>query len=133
MNNTMYQAELRGKLPHYLYKSEDILTSYVFSFFKYANRKIFLFNYLKSLGINVKEREAHNAEFQFWPCYDDLTEPDLVLIVGDFYILIEAKYTSSFGQANQKTQSQLVREYNGGMVEAEKLDKKFILLTITAH
>jgi len=130
---TMYQAELHSKLPRYLHRSEDILTSYVFSFFKYSNRKVFLFNYLKSLGINVSEQESRNAEFQFWPIYNDHTEPDLVLIVGDFYILIEAKYTSSFGQANLGTQSQLVREYFGGVKEAQKLDKQFILVTITAH
>jgi hypothetical protein len=129
----MYQAELHGKLPHFLQKSEDILTSYVFSFFKYSNRRIYLHNYLSELGINVSEYEAQNAEFEFWPSFEDLTEPDLVLIVGNFYILIEAKYTSSFGKANQDIQAQLVREFYGGKSEADKLEKKFVLLAITAH
>lgn len=38
----MYMAELRGKLSEKAEKQEDILTSNVFSFFKYANRQIFL-------------------------------------------------------------------------------------------
>jgi hypothetical protein len=128
----MYQAELRGKLPNYLHKSEDLLTSNVFSFFKYSNRRVFLYNFLKKLGINISEYDAQNAVFDFWPTYDDQTEPDLVLIVGDYYILIEAKYTSSFGKERGDIQQQLIREYQGGKGEAEKLDKTFILLAITA-
>jgi hypothetical protein len=129
----MYQAELRGKLTHRLQKSEDILTSNVFSFFKYANRKIFLLHFLQGLGIYVSEYEVITAKFEFWPIFDDHTEPDLVLVVGDFYLLFEAKFTSSFGQANDEIQMQLVREYLGGKAEADKLMKRFILLTITAH
>jgi hypothetical protein len=49
----MYQAELKGKLPEETEKMEDILTSNVFSFFKYSNRIIFLKNNL--LEINSSE------------------------------------------------------------------------------
>lgn len=130
--NNMYQAEIHGKLPRTLAYSEDILTSNVFSFFKYANRKLFLYRYLNGLGINVSESQAESAVFDFWPTFDDYTEPDLVLMVGDYYVLVEAKYTSSFGKERGDIQHQLIREYHGGKTEAEKLDKTFILLTITA-
>ncbi len=87
----MYQAELRGKLASSFLRMEDVLTSDVFSFFKYSNREIFLKDYLRLLDLNVSVQEAYDAEFLFWPRYEDNTEPDLVIIVGDYYLLIEAK------------------------------------------
>jgi hypothetical protein len=39
---TMYIAELKGKLSLTDERKEDILTSNVFSFFKYSTRKVFL-------------------------------------------------------------------------------------------
>lgn len=128
----MYLAEIHGKLPRTLAKSEDILTSNVFSFFKYANRRRFLHRYLNGLGIRISESQADSAIFVFWPTFDDFTEPDLVLIVGDYYILVEAKFTSSFGQERGDIQHQLIREYHGGKAEAKKVEKTFILMTITA-
>jgi hypothetical protein len=94
----MYEAELRGKLSTNLQTSEDILTSNVFSFFKYSDRKVFLQQYLHQLGIDVSRQDVKSAQFIFWPRFDDQTEPDLVLIVGNYYILVEAKYSSSFGK-----------------------------------
>jgi len=128
----MYQAEIRGKISSDLENKEDILTSNVFSFFKYSNRKAFLLEFLNLVNIEISEEEAKKAIFNFWPSYDDNTEPDLVLIVGDYYILVEAKYLSGFGQETENIQHQLVREYEGGKAAAEQLKKKFILLTITA-
>lgn len=104
----MYLAELHGKLSskfdgknnslHSIERMEDILTSNVFSFFKYSSRDIFLKEYLNSLEFQVSEKEAKEAEFRFWPNYEDGTEPDLVIIVGKYYILFEAKYYSGFGK-----------------------------------
>lgn len=47
----MYIAEIKGKLPTQLSRSENILTSNVFSFLKYADRKVYLKGFLNELGI----------------------------------------------------------------------------------
>jgi hypothetical protein len=129
----MYQAELRGKLSSKDKRSEDLLTSNVFSFFKYANREIYLRDLLRLLGLEVTKNDLNGAEFKFWPSYDDRTEPDVVIIVGDYYILFEAKYTSGFGQAMDKRQGQLERELAGGLHEARAYGKEFVPAAITAH
>jgi hypothetical protein len=128
----MYLAELRGKLSSRVEKMEDILTSNVFSFFKYSSRDIFLKEYLNSFGFQVSEKEAKEAEFRFWPHYEDGTEPDLVIIVGKYYILFEAKYYSGFGKKTETTEDQLKREIEGGQLEAISYGKEFYLIAITA-
>lgn len=122
----MYVAEIRGKLSSRLEHMEDILTSNVFSFFKYADRKTYFYPFLKDLGFEVSEKEVDEAKFIFWPCYEDKTEPDVVIIVGSYYILFEAKYFSDFGE------DQLRREATGGSLAAKNLGKQFYLCTITA-
>lgn len=128
----MYLAELRGKLSPRVERMEDVLTSNVFSFFKYSSRDIFLKKYLNKLGFNISVREAEEAEFKFWPVFEDGTEPDLVIIVGDYYLLIEAKYFSGFGKKTETTDDQLIREINGGQLEAFNYGKEFYLIAITA-
>jgi len=128
----MYLAELRGKLSSRVERMEDVLTSNVFSFFKYSNRDIFLKNYLNKLGFNISNQEAEEAEFRFWPVFEDSTEPDLVIIVGKYYLLIEAKYFSGFGKKTETTDDQLIREIKGGQLEAKNYDKEFNLIAITA-
>ena len=129
----MYQAELKGKFSLSMRRSEDILTSNVFSFFKYADRTIFLYEYLQGLGFNsITVEAARDAEFIFWPSFEDGTEPDLVIIAGDYYLLIEAKFYSGFGRGTKTRKPQLIREIETGRLEADNLDKKFILIAITA-
>jgi len=128
----MYLAELRGKLSPGIESREDILTSNVFSFFKYASRDAFLKEYLKILGFNISEREAKDAKFLFWPRYEDYTEPDLVMIVGNYYLLVEAKYFSDFAEETQKTKAQLIREVKNGINDAKNYGKLFSLIAITA-
>jgi len=128
----MYIAELHGKLPSRIEGMEDILTSNVFSFFKYSTRTIFLKGYLNKLGFNISNQEANEAEFIFWPRFEENTEPDLVLIAGDYYLLIEAKYFSGFVDATKKTKAQLLREIAGGKLEAKNYGKNFRLIVITA-
>ena len=128
----MYQVELRGKYTPIESRKEDILTSNVFSFFKYSDRAIFLNQYLKQLGLNVNIEESRNASFAFWPRYEDNTEPDLVIIVGPYYLLVEAKYFSDFGVKTDKSDAQLIREINGGLLEAKNYEKQFVLIAITA-
>lgn len=129
----MYQAELRGKLPSETEAKEDILTSNVFSFFKYAKRDLFLRRWLDSrLNIKISDSEAAMAEFNFWPRYVDSTQPDVVIIAGSYYILVEAKYLSDFSGETSKSKSQLIREIENGELEAKNYGKEFLLIAITA-
>jgi hypothetical protein len=128
----MYLAEIQGKLSLYNERREDLLTSNVFSFFKYAPRDVFLYHLLKSIDIPVTEEEAVGAEFNFWPRYENNTEPDLGIIVGEYYLLFEAKYFSGFGQEIGETKHQLIREIEGGILEAGNLGKTFKLIAVTA-
>jgi len=128
----MYLAELHGKVSPKLERMEDVLTSNVFSFFKYSAREVFLKGYLEMLGFDVSEQEAAEAEFLFWPRFDDNTEPDLVIKVGKYYLLFEAKYFSGFDEGTAVTDAQLLREIRGGQLEANDSDYEFNLIAITA-
>jgi len=128
----MYLAEIRGKLSRRMEGSEDILTSNVFSFFKYVDRQLFLRRFLDTLDIHVSGGDAENAEFLFWPKYTDRTEPDLVIIVGKYYLLIEAKLHSKFAMDDDNERSQLIREIRNGRYEASNLAKEFYLIALTA-
>lgn len=132
----MYVAELRGKLSSKVENKEDILTSNVFSFFKYADRKTFLMPFLYELlsefGLKITEKDAELAQFIFWPCYDERTEPDLVLIVGNYYILFEAKYFSDFSKETELSKDQLSRERKKGWQAAKNLCKQFVMIAVTA-
>ena len=128
----MYLAELRGKLSSRVERMEDILTSNVFSFFKYSNRDIFLKGYLNELGFTVSDQEAKEAEFKFWRIFEDGTEPDLVIIVGDYYLLFEAKYFSEFSEGTKKDEHQLLREIRNGKLDAKNYNKEFNLIAVTA-
>jgi len=115
---------------------EDVLTSNVFSFFKYADRKTFLmpflYELLSELGLKITEKDAELAQFIFWPCYDERTEPDLVLIVGNYYILFEAKYFSGFSKETELSKDQLSRERKKGWQAAKNLGKQFVMIAVTA-
>ena len=92
----MLSAELRGKLPGRIRILEDVLTSYVFDFFQHASRRVYLRKFLDGIGIKVSESGLKAAEFRFWPTLPDGTEPDLVIVAGDHYVLFEAKLFASF-------------------------------------
>ena len=129
----MYLAELHGKLSRNVERKEDILTSNVFSFFKYARRDLFLKQYLeKVLGLSFSVSDLNGADFIFWPTYDDNTEPDLVIIVGSYYLLIEAKYFSDFDKGTAARKDQITREIEGGAIEAKRLGKQFVYIAVTA-
>lgn len=87
---------------------------------------------MKILNIYATDLELEKAEFRFWPRYDDNTEPDLVLIVGTHYLLIEAKYRSDFAKETDKIEPQLIRESVAGRKEAEEMGLQFTLLGLTA-
>lgn len=128
----MYLAEIHGKLSTENENREDILTSNVFSFLKYADRSLFLRQFLALLGLKVSIDDVLHTEFRFWPSFTDGTQPDLLIITGPYYLLIEAKYHSGFGKATPIKKHQLVREIEGGAFEAATLDKKFKILIVTA-
>lgn len=127
----MYIAELKGKLSSSTEKMEDILTSNVFSFFKYSKRTLFLKSLLQEIDINITDDELEEADFIFWPQFDNSTEPDVVIIAGNYYILFEAKLYSDFGQESSTSKAQLIREIEGGLNESKKLKKVFVLVAIT--
>jgi len=129
----MITAALHGKLSSRLRDSEDILTSNVFSFFRYADRTHYLKPLLQLLDLTVTDAEATAAEFHFWPRYDDNTEPDCVLIVGRWYILIEAKHLSGFGEESENRKGQIEREIKGGLAEAHSLGREFVYVALTSH
>ena len=116
----MYIAELKGKFSEKGKNKEDVLTSNVFSFFKYADRTIFLKPFLEELGLDmqISGDDVVKAIFDFWPNYDDRTEPDVVVGVGKYYILFEAKYKSDFGKETELHKDQLTRELEGGIKQA---------------
>lgn len=129
----MVLAELHGKLSRNVERMEDILTSNVFSFFKYARRDIFLKRYLESvLDTLFTDNELNDADFVFWPSYEDGTEPDLVMVVGSYYLLFEAKYFSDFGKETPERKDQISREIEGGSIEAKRLGKRFEFVAVTA-
>ena len=128
----MIIAELYGKVPSKLENKEDILTSNVFSFFKYSDR-FFLKEYLCQIGIEVSENDASEAEFLFWQKYDDGTEPDLIVICGKYYLLFEAKFYSDFSQKTSTIESQIDREIKMGKLSAKNENKEFVYIAITAE
>ena len=101
----MIMAELNRKLPLVSEHKEDLLTSDIITFFKYCKREIFLKQYLLERGIKVSNDDVNHAEFKFWPRFGDKTEPDLVLIVGKYYLLIEANFRAGFGSKTKKTKA----------------------------
>jgi hypothetical protein len=128
----MIIAELHGKMPSKFEDKEDLLTSNVFSFFKYTDR-IYFKEYLSALGISVSIDESRNAEFQFWPSYEDNTEPDLVVICGDYYLLFEAKLYSDFSPKTKYTEAQIDREIYMGKMSSKNLNKQFVYIALTAE
>lgn len=128
----MIIAELYGKIPSHLDDKEDVLTSNVFSFFKYTDRQI-LKDYLSELGLNVSLNESEKAEFDFWPSYDDGTEPDLVIVCDKYYILFEAKLYSDFGPVTKNLKSQIDRELLMGKMAAISSNREFVYIALTSE
>ena len=124
----MLVAEIAGKIPSSVKRLEDVLTSHVFGFLRYADRKTYLRTFLRDvLGIAVTTHEAEHATFQFWPTYPDGSEPDVVIVVGRHYLLFEAKLHSPIDRR------QLRNELQRGRVEAEREGKDFRLIVVTGH
>ena len=57
----------------------------------------------------------------------------MIIIVGKFFILFEAKFSSGFGKESEKVEGQIIRELKLGSFEATNRTKEFIYVPITAH
>lgn len=107
----MMAAELYGKIspsfpPHN--RMEDVLTSYVFSLFRYLNNVQVMSTFLASgssvKGQRPKVQELRDAQVFFWPCFTlprvrGRREADALLILtGEspkkWYVVVEAKLDS---------------------------------------
>ena len=129
--DTMYQAELHGKLSRTVAEAEDILTSNVFSFYMYSD-PVHLQRLLAAVRVFVTAEDARRAILDFWPTFADQTEPDVVIRVGRYYVLMEAKLHSGYGVDDEsQDRHQLLRETRGGRAKADSLGLEFILLTVT--
>jgi hypothetical protein len=129
----MLAAELGGKLPSQVRYVEDVLTSYVFGFLRYASRPVYLRRFLENaIGIRVTNEEAETAEFLYWPTLADGTEPDVVIVVGEHYLLFEAKLFAGFDPGDGTRQPQLKREWAAGRADAGREGKEFHLVAVTA-
>lgn len=121
----MLLADLKGKLSLSELVSEDFLTSSVFSFFKYMDKKWFE-KFIRS-AINI---EDHTLDIQinepplfvFWPWYSNDpkygngAEPDVVIFSGESAIIVEAKNYS--GKSGSGVESELN--------EKQQLEKKIV-------
>jgi len=120
-------AELKGKLEGFqtaagarYVDAEDPLTASIFETIEVMDRELGLGRVLREATRDVfSPKELAEAEFHYWmrdvKAFGDLTEPDLVIRVGDTLYLLEAKYRSGLGQASEDTKGQLEREHKGGM------------------
>jgi len=127
----MIAAELHGKLLAGWLDQEDLLTAQVFGALNYGDRRL-LHRYLAMLGVEVCLDDAQRAEFEFWPAYPDGTEPDVVVRVGRWYLLFEAKLLSGFGRdPGRPERDQLRRELREGRRAAQAEGLDFRLITVT--
>ena len=127
----MYLATLHGKLPSEIASLEDLVTSNVFGFLKYADRQRYLGSVLNLLDVDASAEDLESAELTPWPTYAANTEPDVVLRVAMFYILFEAKWLSPFGKESEKTDAQVDRELREGSAQADSENLVFRFVPVT--
>lgn len=125
-------AELKGKLEGYktaigarYIDAEDPLTASIFESIEVMDRDLVLGKVLqKATGDTFTSEELEKAEFFYWirdvQAFGDLTEPDVMIKVGDTLYLFEAKYLSGLGGEAEDTSGQLERELKGGMALKDK-------------
>jgi hypothetical protein len=125
-------AELHGKLEGYqtaggvrYADAEDPLTASIFESIEVMHRELGLGAVLReATGDIFSTHELAQAEFHYWmrdvKAFGDMTEPDLVITVGNTLYLLEAKYRSGLGKGDDDETGQLQREYKGGMALKRK-------------
>jgi hypothetical protein len=120
-------AELHGKLPEYITRWEDPLTSNVFSSFKYVDRKLCLKAFLEILSISddFSDNDFEDADIIFWKTeksHDSslVREPDVVIKIGPMTIFVEAKYGSPLNERQLVEQCRIGSQF-----------KDFLLICVT--
>jgi len=124
-------AELKGKLEGYktaagarYVDAEDPLTASIFGSIEVMDRDLALGAVLRqATGDKFTSKQLRRAEFFYWmrdvEAFGDLTEPDVVMEVGNTLYLFEAKYRSGLGEETEDVKGQLEREFIGGMALKE--------------
>jgi hypothetical protein len=138
----MIIAQLQRKLPEQFEEMEDVLTSSVFSLFKYLNAEAASLLLSSVLGTDMSSVSMRLA---FWPRYPTpsgfgggaaqksdfdqrgQTEPDVVIETDDVLIFVEGKFRSYLDDQFD----QLGREFVIGHRLAQDLGKRFLLLAVT--
>lgn len=116
------RAELHGKPTH----AEDGLTSAVFSALSWLPAVSGLRPMLSLAFPDFDFADVdEEARVVFWPKFYDGTEPDVVIISGDYAVLVEAKEHAGFGHR------QLEREWAGLKQFAPARGRELFILAVT--
>lgn len=127
-------AELHGKLSTdpgtELDRLEDLLTDYVFGALKYLDRRCLAAVLSQCIPeVDWEGSEVDRAALQFWPTFVDGTEPDVLVTIGSFCVVFEAKLHSSFGRSRAQADHQLIREWRQSRrwVKARALRNAYVI------
>jgi len=113
-----------------LTRKEDVLTSNVFGILKNLD-VTFLNEILGAANVPVHLTDD-TFEIEFWPNFEDGTQPDLLIRGTDFLVVIEVKYLSDFDRGNDLRKSQILREFEGARMLANEAQLPHIyLLAVT--
>ena len=131
-------AELRGKLSSSSEspqdRLEDTLTDAAFSALKYLPR-VALRAWLESVlppSMSHHAAAASTAEFEIWPTLPGGTEPDLTLIVGNLFVVVEAKYRSPFSPRTPRHQLEIEWDRVAEVARQRGLDGP-VVVAVTAQ
>jgi hypothetical protein len=116
----MMRTELQGKLA----RGEDGLTAAVFSVLRWLPAAVGLFPFLRE-AFPMEDWDDGEAQLQFWPCFHDGTEPDVVLLTKGQAVVVEAKAGAGFGE------QQLEREWHGLAEYFPARGRRPLLLALT--
>lgn len=135
-------AEVHGKLAN-VENKEDLLTSDVFSAFRYLPVNLGLIPFLKQMVNGTTGKRIGNlfsdcltADYVFWPKTSFFKrEPDLLILIGrkvktPIAVLIEAKYHSGKHDAFRKKSKETLKIYDGDQLAEQyaELNKRNIYL-----
>ncbi len=133
------QAELKGKVnvtsTQPGERLEDTLTDAVFSAVAYLQRGVVLAKLLRAAfpTIPFSTHEINQAKLTFWPRFSNGVEPDVIIEVGPWVVVIEAKYGAPFSKGPDPRDHQLYGEWRAGRasVSARKLQGPLLLAVTT--
>ncbi|WP_083915023.1 PD-(D/E)XK nuclease family protein [Alkalispirochaeta alkalica] len=116
----MIESYLNNKIPKEFISLEDLLTSEIFGFIQFLPNEILIKILEKSENIfnkfaigTIPEPKIKSINYNFWPRYKNYGEPDLLLKLDNFYLIIEIKYNSKPGQYQLENYYKLLKdEYN---------------------